>query len=105
MYAIIKTGGKQYKVTEGDVLDVELLGLEKGASVQFEEVLFVFDGTNHNVGEPAVKGFVVKGEVVGDSAGPKVQGVKYRKRKRQDRKFGHRQHYSRIKINEIARAA
>lgn len=104
MYAIIKTGGKQYKVTEGEVLDVELLGLEHGASVEFP-VLFVSDGSNHSIGEPAVKGFVVKAEVIGESAGPKVQGVKYRPRKRQDRKFGHRQHYSRIKIKAIAKAA
>ncbi len=104
MYAIIKTGGRQYIVTEGEVLDVELLDLEQGASIEFP-VLFVSDGSNHNIGEPAVEGFVVRAEVIGESAGPKVQGVKYRPRKRQDRKFGHRQHYSRIKIKAIAKAA
>ena len=105
MYAVIKTGGKQYKVAEGDVIDVELLGIESGNPVQFNEVLFVFDGTTHLFGEPSVNGFIVDAEVIGQSAGPKVQGVKYQPRKRNTRKFGHRQHYSRVKINKINKLA
>lgn len=104
MYAIIKTGGKQYKVAKGDVLDVELLGLDAGASVEFNEVLFVYDGAEYKIGKPSVDGFIVKGEVLGESAGPKIQSVKYKPRKRQARKFGHKQHYSRVKINLIAQA-
>lgn len=104
MYAIIKTGGKQYKVTEGQTIDVELLGLEEGAPVEFSEVLFVYDGKSHQVGSPSVNGFTVKGEVLGESVGPKIQSIKYKPRKRQTRKFGHRQHYSKVRIKEIAKA-
>jgi len=104
MYAIIKTGGKQFKVTAGEAIDVELpKGLEPGTAIEFSEVLFVYDGQAHQVGAPFIDGFSVKGEVVCETFGPKVQGVKYQPRKRQRRKFGHRQHYSRIKINEIAK--
>lgn len=102
MYAIIKTGGKQYKVAVGDVVDVELLGLEVGAAVEFADVLFVYDGKESKVGEPSVQGFVVKGEVLGEAAGPKISSVKYKPRTRSTRKFGHKQHYSRVKINKIA---
>lgn len=102
MYAIIKTGGKQYKVRKGDVVDVELLGLELGSPVEFSDVLFFFNGTDHKVGAPAIDGVTVKGEVVAETAGPKVQSITYKQRKRQKHKFGHRQHYSRVKINEIS---
>jgi large subunit ribosomal protein L21 len=104
MYAIIETGGKQYKVTEGETIHVERLGLETGSAVEFPEVLFVFDGNDHKLGQPSVNGFVVKGEVIGESTGPKIQSVKYKPRKRQNKKFGHRQHYTQVKINEIAKA-
>jgi large subunit ribosomal protein L21 len=102
MYAIIKTGGKQYKVAEGDVVDVELLNLEAGASVEFSDVLFISSEKEHKVGQPSIKGFVVKGEVLGEAAGPKIESVKYKPRKRQLRRFGHKQHYSRVKISKIA---
>lgn len=104
MYAIIKTGGKQYKVQEGQTIDVEKLGLDTGSAVEFSEVLFVFDGQNHLVGAPSVDGFIVKGEITADTFGPKTQGVKYKPRKRQPRKFGHRQQYSQVKITAIAQA-
>ncbi|MCB1112673.1 MAG: 50S ribosomal protein L21 [Chlamydiales bacterium] len=103
MYAIIKTGGKQYKVAEGDVIDVELLGKEAGSAVSFSDVLFVTDGKEHQVGAPHVSGFNVQGEILGESAGPKIASVKYTPRKRNKRKFGHRQHYSRVKITKIAK--
>jgi len=103
MYAVIKTGGKQYKVAEGDSIDVELLGIESGNPVQFNEVLFIYDGATHMMGEPFVNGYFVSAEVVCETAGPKVQGVKYKQRKRNTRKFGHRQHYSRVKITAIAK--
>mgnify|MGYP000143108900 CR=1 FL=1 len=104
MYAIIKTGGKQYKVTKGDIIDVELLGLDQGATVKFDDVLFLCNGDSHFVGIPTVPGSTVLGEIIGDSVGPKIQSVKYKPRKRQNKKFGHRQHYSRVKINEIVMA-
>lgn len=103
MYAIIKSGSKQHKVKEGDKIDVELLsGLSIGSAVEFSDVLFVYDGGEHKVGKPSVEGFTVKGEVIAESAGPKIQSVKYKPRKRQTRKFGHRQHYHRVEIKEIA---
>lgn len=101
MYAIIETGGKQYKVQQGDVIDVEILEGDVGASVKFD-VLLLCNGDNTTVGSPKVKGAVVKGELVAESAGPKIESLVYRRRKGSRRRFGHRQHYSRVKITEIA---
>lgn len=99
-YAIIQTGGKQYKVAEGDVIDVELL--EAQETIEFDQVLFVFDGSTPHVGAPVVPGFTVKGELVSTVKGPKVVSFKYRKRKDSRKKIGHRQQYSRVKIVQIA---
>lgn len=101
MYAIIKTGGKQYRVKQGDFIDVELLHLEQGAHVNFEEVLMVSDGSSTKIGKPSLIGSSVKGEIVGDSKGPKITSMKYKASHRSYRKFGHRQHYSRVKITAI----
>jgi large subunit ribosomal protein L21 len=100
MYAIIKTGGKQYKVALGDIVDVEMLDADFGATVQFE-VLFINDGVSQQVGDPLVPGAVVAGEILDCVGGPKVTSVKYKCRQNQRRKFGHRQKYSRVKITEI----
>lgn len=100
LYAIIKTGGKQYKVAPGDVIDVELLDADFGAQVQFE-VLFVTDGASQQVGSPLVAGASVTGEIVDCVGGPKITSVKYKQRQNQRRKFGHRQKYSRVKITEV----
>ena len=101
-YAIIKTGGKQFKVGVGDVIDVELLKEELGAQVKFQEVLFVHNGAEALVGKPNVAGYVVKAELVDAVLGPKVIAYKYKRRKRQSVKRGHRQQYSRVKITDIA---
>ncbi len=101
MYAIIKTGGKQYRVEKGDVIDVELLGTEEGA-VEFQEVLFLNDGKTMQIGEPNIASCNVKGEVIDTIKGPKVVAFKYKRRKNYRRKVGHRQKYSRVKITEIA---
>ncbi|MBA3236910.1 MAG: 50S ribosomal protein L21 [Parachlamydiaceae bacterium] len=101
MYAIIKTGGKQYKVALGDFIDVELLEADLGSEVQFE-VLFVSDGESQQVGVPLVAGASVIGEVIDWVAGPKVTSVKYKPSHRDYRKFGHRQKYSRVKITSIS---
>ncbi len=105
MYAIIQTGGKQYRVEQGDEIDVELLGVEDGGQVEFSEVLFVHDGQNTRLGQPTLNDFVVKGELVATIAGPKVVAFKYKRRKDQQTKHGHRQKYSRVKITEIAATA
>lgn len=103
VYAIIKTGGKQYRVSKDDVIDVELLNdAELGSKVNFE-TLFVHDGKNANIGLPNVSGFIVQGELLGFATGPKITSMKYKASHHQYRKFGHRQHYSRVKILEIGK--
>ena len=102
MYAIIKTGGKQYRVAIGDTIDVELLlGLEAGASFNFDEVLFVYDGKETHVGSPLVGNFLVSGEVLGEAKGEKIHTLKYKRRKNECKQWGHRQRYTRVKITEI----
>lgn len=100
MYAIIQTGGKQYRVEKGDVIEVELLGADKGA-VEFKEVLFVNDGKATLVGTPHVAKSLVKGEILGETKGPKVFSFRYKRRKSYHRKVGHRQKYAKVKITEI----
>lgn len=100
MYAIIETGGKQYRVQEGDELDVELLGQE--GAVMFDKVLFVTDGTTPRIGAPHVLQCKVHAEVLGMEKGPKVIAFKYKRRKNYRRTVGHRQKYSRVKITKIA---
>ncbi len=99
MYAIISTGGKQYKVQKGDLLDVELLNEEQ--SVTFDHVVFFHDGKTARLGTPAIEGISVKAEVLGMTKGPKVVAYKYKRRKNYRRKVGHRQKYTRVKITEI----
>ncbi|MGE3954365.1 MAG: 50S ribosomal protein L21 [Parachlamydiales bacterium] len=99
-FAIIHTGGKQLRVATGDVVDVELLGQEEGP-VEFREVLLLSSGGAVKVGKPHVDGAAVKGELVGDIKGPKVIVFKYKRRKNNHRKVGHRQSYSRVKITAI----
>lgn len=103
MYAIIKTGGKQYKVKVGDVIDVELLGKNAGDKVHFEEVLFTHDGKKSQFGAPAIANLLVAAEVIGDVSGDKVTGLKYKRSHNQCRKWGHRQKYSRVKITAIGK--
>lgn len=100
MYAIIETGGKQYRVEEGDELDVELLHSE--GSIQFDKVLLVHNGQEPKVGLPHVPHCTVHAEVLGETKGPKVIAFKYKRRKNYRRTVGHRQKYSRVKITKIA---
>lgn len=100
MYAIIKSGGKQYRVKEGSIIDVELLEDSLGAEVEFKDLLFVHNGDDAVVGGPVVAGYVVKGEHLEVVSGPKVTSVKYIPGNHR-RKFGHRQHYSRVKITQV----
>lgn len=100
MYAIIETGGKQYQVEKGDVIEVELLGTNEG-DVNFEKVLFFTDGKTTMVGTPHLDKCLVKGEVLGEIKGPKVISFKYKRRKSYHRKVGHRQKYTKVKILDI----
>lgn len=101
MYAIIKSGGKQYRVKEGDVIDVELLEGEAGSEIHFGEVLLVNDGSKVNVGGPHLSDFAVTGELLGESKGEKITSIKYIPGNHY-KKFGHRQRYTRVKITSIA---
>lgn len=100
MYAIIQTGGKQYRVAKGDIIDVELLKEEK-SKVSFKEVVLYHDGKKAEVGVPTVGDCVVQAEILEETKGPKVIAFKYKKRKSSSTKIGHRQKYSRVKITEI----
>lgn len=101
MYAIIETGGKQYRVAQGDVIDVELLDAQVNGNVEFKHVLLVNSGGSVKVGAPHLTGYVVKADYLEEVKGPKVVAFKYKQRKPFRRKVGHRQRYARIKITEI----
>jgi large subunit ribosomal protein L21 len=101
MYAVIKTGGKQYKVEKGATLRVEKLEGDAGKAVEFSEVLLVADGDKVAVGTPTVKGAKVTGEIVAQELGEKLIVFKFRRRKAYRRKNGHRQQYTAVKINDI----
>jgi large subunit ribosomal protein L21 len=101
-YAIIRTGGKQYRVTEGAHLRVDLLGVEKGAQVTFDDVLLVNDGSATKVGTPKVDGASVTATVTeGDAKGKKVFAYKMKRTQGYHKKIGHRQRYTRVKIDKI----
>jgi len=103
-YAIIQSGGKQYRIEEGQTIDIELLDEETNASFKFEEVLFVHDGKKAYIGTPYVKEFVVQGKVLEDTAGPKVRGAKYNPRGHDKHQWGHRQKYTRVECVGIKKA-
>ena len=100
VYAIVETGGKQYKVSAGQVLDVELLPQEAGEQVELTKVLMVVDGAEVSVGKPVVEGAAVKATVTDKVKGEKVRIFKYTG-KRYRRRLGHRQQYTRLHIDEI----
>jgi large subunit ribosomal protein L21 len=101
MYAIIKTGGKQYRVAIGDIIDVELLGAEAGSNIEFGDVLFAYDGSKTHVGQPNIPNFLVYAEILGQVSGKKVTSLKYKASHNQCRKWGHRQKYTKVKITGI----
>jgi large subunit ribosomal protein L21 len=103
MYAIIKTGGKQFRVKKGDVIHVERLAAEAGSDVEFNDVLFLQDGETPVVGKPTVENCTVKAELLSEVKGPKVVAFKYKRRKRYRRKVGHRQKYSQVRILDIVK--
>jgi large subunit ribosomal protein L21 len=102
MYAVIKTGGKQHKVSEGDVLAVEKLAGDKGTEVVFNEVLMVSDDNSVKIGKPYVEGATVTGEIINQKKGPKIQVFKMTRRKGFKKKTGHRQDLTNMKINKIS---
>lgn len=101
MYAIIETGGKQYKVSEGDVIQVEKLGVEAGSDYSFDNVLLVADGDDLKIGAPYVAGAAVKASVIGDGKAKKVIVYKFKSKKTYHKKNGHRQPFTSLKIESI----
>lgn len=102
MHAVFKTGGKQYRAAEGDVLRVEKLPVEAGQSVEFEDVLMVSDGKTFKVGTPMLSGAKVKAEVLEQGRHKKVKIVKFRRRKHSRRETGHRQYFTAVRITDIS---
>lgn len=101
MHAIIVTGGKQYKVAEGDVLYIEKLDAEAGQSVTFDQVLAVLDGDKATFGAPVVEGASVTANVVKNGKGKKVLVFKYKPKKNYRRRQGHRQPYTKVEITRV----
>ena len=100
MYAIIATGGKQYKVSEGDIITIEKLGVEAGEKVTFDQVLAV-SGDSMKVGNPTVTGATVEASVVKEGRGKKVIVYKYKRKTGYHKKNGHRQAFTQVKIDKI----
>lgn len=104
MYAVIKTGGKQYKVAPGEKLSVETLAAEVGKNVSFTDVLMIADGDKLTVGAPLVKGGTVTAEVLAHGRGEKIRIIKHRRRKHYHKEQGHRQNFTQVKITGISAA-
>ncbi len=102
MFAVIKTGGKQYKVSEGQTFDVELFDAEEGKTATFEDVLLVGDGDNVTVGKPTISGAKVTVDVIGEVKGDKVVAFQFKRRKGYHRTVGHRQRRIRVKVDKIS---
>jgi large subunit ribosomal protein L21 len=100
-YAVIETGGKQYRVQKGDTLDVELLGAEAGAKIDITRVLAISDGAELKVGAPEVAGAAVTLEVIANIRGKKVVAFKKKRRKGYHKKIGHRQELTRVKVADL----
>ena len=101
MYAVVTTGGKQYRVEAGSELVIEQLGAEAGAPITFDRVLLVGDGEAVTIGTPTVEGATVSGTVLGEALGPKLIIFKFKQKATYRRKNGHRQHMTRVRIDEI----
>ena len=104
MFAVIKTGGKQYRVAANDVLTIEKLEASAGDSIEFTEVLVIGEGADAAIGAPFVKGAIVKAEVVEHNRGKKVIAFKKRRRQNSKRSRGHRQHHTVVRITDIVAA-
>ena len=102
MKASIVTGGKQYTVSEGDVLYIEKLEAEAEATIKFDQVLAVLDGENTKIGAPLVEGASVEAKVIKNGKGKKIDVLKYKAKKNEKKHIGHRQPYTKVEITKIA---
>ena len=101
MYAILKTGGKQLKAAQNDVLIIEKLEGDPGTAVEFGEVLMVNDGDKTQVGSPFVKGAKVTGEIIRQTKGPKIHAFNYKAKKNERKRWGHRQPQTHVRVTGI----
>lgn len=101
MYAVIKTGGKQYKVAKNQEVTIEKLVAQEGDNVEFDQVLMVGNGADITLGTPLVGGAKVSAEVIEQGRGKKVSIIKFKRRKNYLRRKGHRQHFTKVKITDI----
>ena len=102
MYAVIKTGGKQYKLAQGDVCRIEKLDAEEGASVELDKVLMIADGDSINIGAPFIEGGKVTAVVKAHGRAKKVEIMKFRRRKHHQKRTGHRQYFTEIEVTGIS---
>ena len=102
MYAVFRTGGKQYRAAKGDVLRLEKIEADEGATVQFDEVLLIGEGSDIKVGNPVLEGGVVSGKVLSQGKTKKVNVVKFRRRQNYLRQGSHRQFYTEVEITDIS---
>ncbi len=102
MYAVISTGGKQYKLAQGDVCRIEKLDAEEGATVEIDKVLMIADGDNINIGTPYVDGGKVTATIKSHGRAKKVEIMKFKRRKHHQKKTGHRQYYTEIEVTAIS---
>ncbi len=102
MYAVISTGGKQYKLAQGDVCRIEKLDVEEGASVELDKVLMIADGDNINIGTPFVDGGKVTATIKAHGRAKKVEIMKFKRRKHHQKSTGHRQYYTEIEVTGIS---
>ena len=105
MFAVIETGGKQYKVNEGDVIFIEKLDVAEGDTITFENVKALSIGNEFEVGAPNVEGAVVKANVIKNGKGKKIYVLKYKSKKNEKKKMGHRQPYTKVQILSIGKNA
>lgn len=102
MYAVIKTGGKQYRVAEGDVIEIEKLDSDEGAAVDFENILMVGEGEDVKIGAPYLEGCKVTGTITEQKRGKKVEIIKFKRRKHHQKRTGHRQYLTKVEITGIS---
>ncbi len=101
MFAVIETGGKQYKVSEGDVLFIEKLDVEPGSTYTFDRVFAISDDNGFKIGTPVIEGATVSATVEKNGRGKKIYVMKYKSKKNEKKKIGHRQAYTKVTINAI----
>ena len=101
MYAVFKTGGKQYRASTGDVIKVEKIEAEKGATIELDQVLMVGEGEDVKIGTPFIEGGKVTATVLDQGRGDKIKVIKFKRRKNYRRKMGHRQYFTQLEITGI----